>query len=208
MPEEASHRPTEAVGRGGADLAARRGRQAAPKAPDLGDRRVLAGQHRPPLGRPGILIEHDRNDTCGPRRVAPPSSVAAHRCGDVGLVARRVGQRPPGWREFVAHHAATGGERCRDTSLGLLVRHPDRDVDRAAASCLGSRIGSNQNDRPAAARIDEVLVGAVAARLVPEHGPPERHHFGGGWRARDDQHGSGPRTGRPDRPSSRAAAEI
>ena len=37
------------------------------------------------------------------------------------------------------------------------------------------------------ARIDEVLVGAVAARLIPEHRPPERHDLGGNGRTRDDQ---------------------
>ena len=36
-------------------------------------------------------------------------------------------------------------------------------------------------------RIDEILFGAVGARLIPERGPPERHHRGGIGRARDDK---------------------
>ena len=39
----------------------------------------------------------------------------------------------------------------------------------------------------ATTRIDEVLGGAVAARLVPEHGAPERHHAGPIGRAGDDE---------------------
>src|SRR5438132_7240545 len=60
-------------------------------------------------------------------------SLAAFGGGDVGLVARSVGQRPPRGSELVAHHVAAGGERCRDASLRLLVRHPYCNMDRAAA---------------------------------------------------------------------------
>src|SRR5262245_62215836 len=41
---------------------------------------------------------------------------------------------------------------------------------------------------PPTARIHEVLGGTVAARLIPERGAPERHHFGGRGRAGDDEH--------------------
>ena len=41
--------------------------------------------------------------------------------------------------------------------------------------------------RSPTARIDEVLRGAVAARLIPESRAPERHHLGPIGRARDDK---------------------
>ena len=79
---------------------------------------------------------------------------------------------------LVADHPAAGGERGGDPGLGLLTRDPDRKVDRAAAAGRGSSIHSNQKRRPAIVRVHEVLVRAVAARLVAEHGPPERHDLG------------------------------
>src|SRR5262249_49734545 len=41
--------------------------------------------------------------------------------------------------------------------------------------------------RPPTARIEEVLVGAVAPRLIPENCPPEWQHLGGNGRAGDDK---------------------
>ena len=43
--------------------------------------------------------------------------------------------------------------------------------------------------RPAVARVDQDLVGAVGAVLVPEHGPPERHHLGADQRVDRDLDG-------------------
>src|SRR5207247_10816403 len=40
---------------------------------------------------------------------------------------------------------------------------------------------------PPVARIDKVLRGAVATRLIPQHSTPERHDLGAGGRARDDK---------------------
>src|SRR5262249_18045205 len=102
-------------------------------------------------------------------------SVAAHRGGDVGLVACCVGQRPPCRRVLVAHHPAAGGECRCDARLRLLVRHPYRDVDRATA--VRARLIHSLEPEPwrSTTRIDEVLVGAVAPGLIPEDGSPERH---------------------------------
>src|SRR6266850_2478202 len=114
-------------------------------------------------------------------------SVPALRGGDVDLVARRIGQRPPRRRELVAHHVPAGGERRRDPDLGLLVRHPDRDVDRTAA-VLARLVHLLEPERDTAkVRIDEVFGGTVATRLVAEHGLPERHHPGSIGRAWDDE---------------------
>src|SRR5919201_2589584 len=63
--------------------------------------------------------------------VAGFTSVATLCRGDVDLVSRGVGERPPRWRELVADHAATRSETRGDPRFRLLVRHPDRDVDRA-----------------------------------------------------------------------------
>src|SRR5919204_1113004 len=114
-------------------------------------------------------------------------SVAVHRGGNVGLVAGRVGQRPPGGRELVSHHAAARGERRRDARLRLFVGHPYRDVDRATAVPTRLTHSLEPERRSTTVRIDEVFVGAVATRLIPEHGAPERHHLGGNGRARDDE---------------------
>src|SRR5207245_5318319 len=105
----------------------------------------------------------------------------------VGLVARSVGQRPPRWSELVAHHPAARGERRRDASLRVLVRHPYRDVDRAAAVWTRLIHLLEPQRRPATVGVDEVLAGAVTARLIPEHGAPEWHHLGPNRRARDDK---------------------
>src|SRR6266542_3058771 len=42
----------------------------------------------------------------------------------------------------------------------------------------GASICWNQNGAPAAVRVDQVLLGAVAPFLVAEHGAPERQHLG------------------------------
>ena len=61
------------------------------------------------------------------------------------------------------------------------------DVDRASA--VRARLIHPLEPQPRfpAARIDEVLGGTVAARLVPQRGAPERHHRGGRRRARNDE---------------------
>src|SRR4051812_4175689 len=61
---------------------------------------------------------------------------AARRC-DVRLVAGIVRERPPRRREVVADDVAASGESCGDAGLGLLDRHPNGEMDRAAAT--GSR---------------------------------------------------------------------
>src|SRR5919204_91731 len=88
-------------------------------------------------------------------------SVAVHRGGDVGLVAGRVGQRPPGGRELVSHHAAARGERRRDARLRLFVGHPYRDVDRATAVPTRLTHSLEPERRSTTVRIDEVFVGAL-----------------------------------------------
>src|SRR5258705_8698883 len=115
------------------------------------------------------------------------NSVPALRGGYVGLVTCGVGERPPGRRELVAHHPAAGGERRRNASLRLLVRHPDGEMDRAATVGAGLlHLLEPERDAPVA-RIDEVFGGTVATGLIPEPGPPERHHLGDSWGARDDE---------------------
>src|SRR2546426_171785 len=89
--------------------------------------------------------------------------LAALRGGDVGLVARGVGQRPPRGRELVAHQAATRGERRRDASLRLLVRHPYRDMDRATAVRARLVHLLEPEPHPSAARVHKVLGGAAPA---------------------------------------------
>src|SRR5262249_38854999 len=116
-------------------------------------------------------------------------SGATHRRGDVGLVAGRVGQRPPRRRERVTYHAAAGAERRRDAGLGLVLGHPDRHVDRAAAALARLVHSFEPECRPATVGIDEVLARRVGTRLVPEDRPPERHDLSGVRGARDDRHG-------------------
>src|SRR5512146_1617399 len=97
--------------------------------------------------------------------------LASLRSGDVSLVPRRIGQRPPGGRKLIAHHPATCGKRRLDTSLRLLIRHPDRDMDRTTAIAAGLVHLLEPERWPAIVRVDEILDRAVWSGLVPEHRP-------------------------------------
>ena len=81
----------------------------------------------------------------------------------------------------------TRGQRRRDSRLGVLGRYPDGEVDRAAAVRTGRVHALEPESRPAAARVDEVLVGAVQAGRLAQDGPPEGHHLGGPGRTDDGE---------------------
>jgi hypothetical protein len=68
------------------------------------------------------------------------------------------------------------------------MRHPDVDVDPVALPARRIHPLEPQR-RPAAVRVDQVLVGTVAAVLVTEHGTPERHHLGADERVDRDLDG-------------------
>ena len=80
----------------------------------------------------------------------------------------------------------SGSDRRGDAGFGLLVRHPDGDMDRPTA--LARLIHPLEPEgRSSAVRVDQVLIGTVAARLVTEGRTPERHHLGGVGRPGDDE---------------------
>src|SRR5262245_56981919 len=77
--------------------------------------------------------------------------------GDVDLVARGIGDGPPGRGVPVVDHAATRGEGGVEALLRLVVGEPDDEVDRTVA--IGARrVHGLEPERGAAvAGIDEVL---------------------------------------------------
>src|SRR5256885_186823 len=97
------------------------------------------------------------------------------RGGDVGLVARRVSQRPPRRSEIVTHHVPAGGQCRTDASLGLFVGHPHGEVYRAAFVRARLVHMLEPEGWSPIVRVDEVLVRAVRPALIPEDGLPEGH---------------------------------
>jgi hypothetical protein len=87
-----------------------------------------------------------------------------------------------------ADQMAAGGDRRGDPRLGLVIGHPDVDVDPIALRAR--RVHFLEPELwSAAVRVDQVLVGAVAAELVAEHGAPERENLGNDQRVDRDLHG-------------------
>ena len=84
-------------------------------------------------------------DPAGRDRVGRLGLVRPRR--DVDLVTLGVGQRPPLGRVLVVDHVTTGGERRRNASLRLVVRHVDIDWIRFRCG-LGASICWNQNGGP------------------------------------------------------------
>src|SRR3954453_2714544 len=114
-------------------------------------------------------------DSCGIPRCRDVASVAAHRGRDVGLVAGRIRERPPGRCVLVPDQPAAGRKRRGNARLRGLGRDPDRDVDGSAP--VGPRLVhllEPEGGTPIVT-IDQVLVRAVGTRRVPERSPPEGH---------------------------------
>src|SRR5580700_9122309 len=109
-------------------------------------------------------------------RLSGSLSVAPGRRGDVDLVALGVGERPPRGRR-VADHPPAGREGRGDARPSQFGRHPDVDVE--AVALRAGRVHVLEPDRRTApAWVDKVLLRAVGASLVAEHGRPEWHHVG------------------------------
>ena len=102
----------------------------------------------------------------------PAASASVHHVG--ANSSRTI--RPP-----AARAAATRASACSGgTQTAMWIAPPP--------SARGSSIPSNQKAGQRLRGIDEVLVGAVGTRLVPEDGLPERHHGRGVGRAGNDEH--------------------
>lgn len=88
-------------------------------------------------------------------------SASVHQVGDASRTIR-----PPAARAAATRASARSG--------GTQTSMWKRCAARGARPCAGTR------STGAPARVDEVLVRAVGASLVPEHGRPERHHVRAG----------------------------
>jgi hypothetical protein len=64
------------------------------------------------------------------QRLGVAATIGADPGGDAGLVALGIGQHPPRRGHLVADDPATGRDRGRDPCLGLVVGHPDVEMDR------------------------------------------------------------------------------
>ena len=125
--------------------------------------------HRAELGRGA---DQSRRFIVAMSASLPAASASVHHAG--ANSSRTM--RPP-----AASAASTRASACSGgTQTAMWIAPPP---SRAANPSTRTR-------RPArAARVDEILVGTVAARLVPEDGAPERHYRSCVGRARDDEQG-------------------